>query len=153
MVITTVGAVGGGAGAAAGDGLGVAALGSSGVLPSVSRASMMKRTVGAGVVFHGASGRGVSEPVAVGALGVAVSLLRFLDLEPLEEEEDWWEEASNVIRVNGDDYPSGLLGEPTSLARVKVPGRANLDLVRVENGVLEEGEHLFLVVWQDVGRD
>jgi len=83
VVITTVGAVVGRGGAAAGDGLGVAALGACGVLASVSRASMMKRAVGAGGVFLGASGRGVSKPIAVGALGVAVRLPRFLDYEPL----------------------------------------------------------------------
>jgi len=44
---------------------------------------MMKRTVGAGGVLLGASGSGVSESIAGGALGVAVSLRRFLDLEPL----------------------------------------------------------------------
>jgi len=42
----------------------------------------MKRRVGAGVVFLGASGSSVSEMVAVGAWGVAVSLRRFFDLEP-----------------------------------------------------------------------
>jgi len=42
---------------------------------------MMKRTVGACGVFLGAEGRGVSKSVAVGTLGVAVSLRRFLDLE------------------------------------------------------------------------
>jgi len=74
---------GGGGGAATGDSLGVAALGAGGVLASMSRARMMKRTVGAGGVFLGVSGRGVSEIIAVGALGVAVSFRRFLDLEPL----------------------------------------------------------------------
>jgi len=44
---------------------------------------MVKCTVGAGGVLLGASGMGVSESVAVGALGVAVSLRRFLDHEPL----------------------------------------------------------------------
>jgi len=34
-------------------------------------------------VFLGASGMGVSEAVAVEVLGVAVSLRRFFDLEPL----------------------------------------------------------------------
>jgi len=82
-VVTPVGAKGGRGGAATGDGLGVAALGACGVLIYVSRARMMKRTVGAGGVFLGASGRGVSESVTVGALGIAVSLRRFLDFEPL----------------------------------------------------------------------
>ena len=63
MVVTRVGRVGRGGGAAAGDGLGVAALGALGVLASVSRSSMMKRTVWAGGVFLGASGRGVSESI------------------------------------------------------------------------------------------
>jgi len=44
---------------------------------------MMKGTVGAGGVFLGASGKGVSESVTVGTLGVAVSLHRFFNLEPL----------------------------------------------------------------------
>ena len=83
VVVTVVRAVGAGGGAAARDCLGVAALGAGGVLASVSRASMMKRTVGAGWVFQAASGRCVSKSVAVGALGVAVSLRRFLDLELL----------------------------------------------------------------------
>jgi len=44
---------------------------------------MMKGTVGAGGVFVGASGSGVSESITVAALGVAVSLRRFFDLELL----------------------------------------------------------------------
>jgi len=82
VVVIAVWAVGGGGGAAAEDGLGVAALGVCGVLASVSWACIMKRTVGAGGVLLGAWGSSVSESIAVGALGVAVSLRRFLDLEP-----------------------------------------------------------------------
>ena len=74
---------GGGGWAPAVDSLGVAALGAGGVLPSVSRASMMKRTVWGGGVFLGALGRGVSKSVAVGILGVAVSLRCLFDLEAL----------------------------------------------------------------------
>jgi len=40
---------------------------------------MMKRTVRAGGLFLGESGRGVSKSIAVGTRGVAVSLGRFLD--------------------------------------------------------------------------
>jgi len=83
VVIATVGAVGRGRGAAVGDGLGVASLGTGGVLAEMGRTSMMKRTIRAGGVFLGASGMGVSEPVTVGALGVTVSLGCFLDLESL----------------------------------------------------------------------
>ena len=83
MVITADWAVGRASGAAAIDYLGVAALGACGVLASVSRASMMKRTRGAGGVFLSASGKGVSELIAVGALGLAVRLWCFLNLEPL----------------------------------------------------------------------
>jgi len=61
---------------------------------------MMKRTVEAGGVLLGASGMGVSESVAVGTLGVAVSLLRFLDLEPFREEDEGGEEDRNVLGVN-----------------------------------------------------
>jgi len=61
-------------------------------------------------MFLGASGVGVSEMVAVEALGVAVSLRHFLDFEPLREEEEGREEDGNVIGVNGDNHRSGLLG-------------------------------------------
>jgi len=81
VVIITVGAVRGRCGKPVRNGFGVTTLGAGEALPSVSRASMMKRTVGAGGMFLGASGRGVSKLVAVGTLGVAVSLHRFLDLE------------------------------------------------------------------------
>jgi len=46
---------------------------------------MMQRRIGTGVVFLGASGRGVSKAVAVGAFGIAVSLCPFLALKPLGE--------------------------------------------------------------------
>jgi len=114
---------------------------------------MMKRTIRAGGVFLGASGMGVSESIAIGTLGVAVSLGRFLDLEPLGEEEEGGEEDGNVVGVNGDNHRSGLLGEPNSSALVKVPGRANRDLLRVVDGFLDEVEQLFVVVWEDVGWD
>ena len=83
MVITAVWAVWGGGGASAGDDLEVSALGVCGVLASVGRASMMKRTVGAGGMFLGTSVSSLSESIAVDALGVGVSLRRFLDLDPL----------------------------------------------------------------------
>ena len=54
-----------------------------GVLTSVSRASIMKGTVGAGRVFLGALGRSVSKLIAVGTLGVSVSLYHFFNLEAL----------------------------------------------------------------------
>jgi len=44
---------------------------------------MMKCAIGASWVFLGVSGMGVYEAVAVEALGVSVSLGRFLDLDPL----------------------------------------------------------------------
>jgi len=114
---------------------------------------MMKRTIQAGGVLLDASGMGVSESITVGALGVAVSLGRYLDLEPLGEEEEGGEEDGNVVGVNGDNHRSGLLGEPNSSALVKVPGCANRDLFRVADGFLDEVEQLFVVVWEDVGWD
>ena len=83
VVVTRVGAVGGGGWAAAGDGLGVAALGAGWVLACVSCPSMMKGTGRAGGMFQGVSGRGVSKWVAVGRLGISVSLRGFLDLARL----------------------------------------------------------------------
>jgi len=103
----------------------------------MSRASMVKPTIGVCGVFLGASGSGVSEPIAVGTLGVAVSLPCFLDLESFREEEYCWEENRNVVGVNGEDDWSGLLCKPNSSALVKVPGRANLDRVPFEDGVCE----------------
>ena len=55
--------------------------------------------------------------------------------------------------VNRDDHRSGLLCEPSSSALIKVEGRANLDRPCIEDGVLDKGEELFFVVWEDVGRD
>jgi len=83
VVVAAVGAVGRGSGAATGNGFGVAAFTAGGVVAPVHCASMMKYATGASWVFLGASGMGVSEVVAVEALGVAVSLRRFLHLEPL----------------------------------------------------------------------
>ena len=64
---------------------------------------VVKRTVGAGGVFLGASGIGVSESVAVGALGVAVGLRSLLDFETPPEEEERGSEDGNVVGVNGDN--------------------------------------------------
>jgi len=113
----------------------------------------MKRTIEAGGVILGASGKGVSESIAVGALCVVVSLRRLFELEPLGEEAGGWEDDRNVVGVNGDDHRSGLLCEPNSSALVKVPGRANLDRVPVEDRGFEESDQVFVVVWEDVGRD
>jgi len=44
---------------------------------------MLKCAIGASRVFLGALGMGVSKAVAVKGLGVAVSLRRFIDFEPL----------------------------------------------------------------------
>ena len=87
MVETTVGAVGGGDWAAARDGPGVVSLGAGGVLASVCRTSMVKRTERAGGVGLLASLRGVAEAVAVVALGVPVGVDGLFDLEPFREEE------------------------------------------------------------------
>ena len=151
MVVTTVGGVGRGRRAAAGDGLGVAALGGGGVLAYVSRASLMKRTVGAGGVFLGAPGRSVSKSVAVGTLGVPASLRCFLDPEWFEEKEEGWEEDGNVVGVDSDTHRSVLLGAPSSSVLVKEPRRANRDLFRVVDGFLDEVEELFVVISEHIG--
>jgi len=104
VVLTRDRAEGWGGGAAAGDGLGVGALGARGVLASVSQASMMKRTVGTCGMLQVHRGDHMSESVAIGLLGVAVSLRRFLDLESFGEEEEGWEEDGNVVGVNGHDH-------------------------------------------------
>jgi len=114
---------------------------------------MMKRTIRAGGVLLGAAGMGVSESVAVGTLGVEVSLGRFLDLEPLREEEQGGDEGGNVVGVNGDNHRGGLIGEPNSAALVKVPGRANRDLLPIADGFLDEVEQLLVVVREDLGWD
>jgi len=78
VVVTAVGA-------AVGDGLGMAAFGAGGLLASVSRASMLKWTVGERGVFLGALGRGVSKLIAVCTLGVVVSLRLFSTLRHFEK--------------------------------------------------------------------
>jgi len=147
VVVAAIGALGGGGRTASGDGLGVVAVGACGVLTPVGCASMMKRTKGTGGVLLGASGIGVSESVAVGALGIAVGLRSLLDFETPREEEEGWGKVGNVVRVNGDNHRSGLLGKPSSSVLVKVPGRANCDRLCVVDGILDESEELFVVLW------
>ena len=88
MVAATVGAVGGGGWAAARDGPGVAPPGAGGVLAPVCRMSMVKRTEGARGVGLLASLGGVSEAVAVVALGVPVGVDDFFDFEPFRQQEE-----------------------------------------------------------------
>ena len=134
MVATAVGTVGGGGWAAARDGPGVASLGTSGVLASMGRTSMVKRTEGArGVGLLAALG-GVAEAVAVVALGVPISVDGFLNLKPFREEEEGREEFLYVIGVDGDNHRSRLFGYSSSSVLVKVPGRTDLDRFRVEDG-------------------
>jgi len=108
---------------------------------------MMKGTIGAGGVFLGTSGIGLSESVTVGAFGVAVALCSLFAFETPREEEEGWGKNRNVVGVNGDNHRSGLLGTPSSSVLVKGPGRANHDRLCVVNGVLDESEELFVVLW------
>jgi len=107
----------------------------------------MKRTKGAGGGFLGVSGMGVSESVAVGALGIAFGLCRLFDFETPREEEEGWGKDGNLVGVNGDNHRSGLLGKPSSVVLVKVPGRADHDRLCVVDGILDESEELFVVRW------
>jgi len=83
VVVAAVRPMGGGGGTSAGNGLRVVAFGAGGVLGAVSCATIMKCAIGASWEFLCASGMAVSEAITVEALGVAVCLHRFLDLEPL----------------------------------------------------------------------
>jgi len=80
VVITTVAAMGGRGRATGWDWLIVSAPGTGGILASVSRASMMKRTNGARGVDGGASLMGVSVSPAVSTLGVSGGGERKFDL-------------------------------------------------------------------------
>jgi len=46
-----------------------------------------------------------------------------------------------------------MLCEPNSSALVKVPGRANRDLLFVVDGFLDEVKELVVGTWEDVGWD
>ena len=153
MVTATVGAVGGGGRAASRDGPGVSPLGAGGVLTSVSRTSMVKRTEGARGVGLLASLGGVAEAVAVVALGVSVGVDGFFDLEFFREEEEGREELLYVVGVDGDNHRSRLFGYSSSSVLVKVPGRTDLHRFRVEDGRFEEGKQLVVVVGEDVNGD
>ena len=56
-----------------------------------------------------------------------------------------------MVGVDGDNHRSGLLGKPSSLVLVKIPGRANRDRFRVMDGYFEEVEEVVFVIWEDVG--
>ena len=98
-------------------------------------------------MFLGASGMGVSELVAGGALGIAVDLCSLFDFETPRGEEEGWGKDGNVVGLNGDSHRSGLLGKPSSSVLVKVPGRANRDRLCIVDGLFDEREELFVVVW------
>jgi len=100
----------------------VPAPGAGGILPSVSRTSMVKRTNGARGVDGGASLMGMSVSPAVLTLGGSGGGGGKLDLEFLREDEDPCCEGRNVLGVDGNNHRSGLLGCPRISARVKVPG-------------------------------
>ena len=77
---------------------------------------------------------GVTEAVAVVALGVPVGVDGLFDLETFREEEEGWAEFLYVVGVDGDNHRSGLFGYSNSSVLVKVPGRTDLDCFRVEDG-------------------
>ena len=133
MVAATVRAVGGRGGAAARDWLGVAALWAGGVLASLCRTSMVKRTKGARWVGLLATLGDMPEAVAIVALGVSVGVDGFFNLEPLREEEDRREYALYVVGVDRDNHRSHLFGYTRSSVLVKVPGRTDLDCFRVKD--------------------
>ena len=134
MVAATVGAVGGGGWAVARNGPQVSSLRAGGVLASMGRTSMVKRTEGARGGGLLASLGGMAEAVAVVALGVVVGVDGFLNLQPFQEEKDGREEFLYVVGVDGDNHRSRLFGYSSSSVLVKIPGRTDLDRFRGEDG-------------------
>jgi len=104
------------------DWLVVSAPGAGGILRSVSRASMMKRTDGTRGVGCGASLMSVSVSPAVSTLGGSGGGEGKLNLAFLRENDDTGGEGGNVLGVDGENNRSDLLGAPRIAARVKVPG-------------------------------
>ena len=121
-VVTAVTAMGGRVRATGWDWLVVSAPGAGGILTSVSRASMMKRTNGARRVCGGASLMGASVSPAVSAVGGSGCGEGKFNLAFLREADDACGEGGNVLGVDSDNHRSGLLGAPRISARVKVPG-------------------------------
>jgi len=122
VVITAVAAMGGRGPATGWDWLIVSAPGAGGILTSVSRASMMKRTNGARGVGGWASLMGVSGSPTVSTLGDSGGGEGMFDLAFLREDDDLRCEGRYILGVNSDNHRSGLLGLPRISARVKVPG-------------------------------
>lgn len=118
MVVTRVGAVRGGGGAAVGDGHGVAALGTSGVLASVGPASLMKRTVGAGRMFLGASGFGRSEGFSACA-GDSTSVVDLCYEAFGEEGVGVYQSGGSDVREGGSDASASVCGVSFLLAAKK----------------------------------
>ena len=119
----------------------------------MGRTSMVKRIEGTRRVGLLAALGGVAEAVAVIALGVSVGVDGFLNLEPFGEEEEGRQEFLYVVGVDGDNHRSRLFGYSRSSVLVKVPGRTNLDRFRVEDGGIEEGKQLVVVLVEDVNGD
>jgi len=121
VVVTPVAAMGGPGRATEWDWLIVSAPGAGGILTSVSRASMMKRTEWARQVGGGGSLMGVSVSPAVLTLGGSVGGVGKFDLALLGKDENRRCESGNVLGVDGDNHRSGLLGCSRISARVKLP--------------------------------
>jgi len=100
----------------------VSAPGAGGILTSVSRASMMKRTKGTRGVGGGASLMSVSVSPVVSTLAGSGGGEGKFDLVFRGEDDNTRGEGGNVLGVDGDNHRSGLLGAPRISARVKVPG-------------------------------
>jgi len=83
---------------------------------------MMKRSNGARWVSCGASLMGVSVSPTVSTLGGSLGREGKFDLAFLREDEGPRSEGRYMLRVDGDNHQSGLLGAPRTSVRVKVPG-------------------------------
>jgi len=121
-VVTAVAAMGGRGRGIGWDWLIVSAPGAGGILTSVRRASMVKRTDGARWVGGRASLMSVSVSPTVLKLGGLVGREGKFNLVLLREDEDSGGEGRYVLRVDGDNNRSGVLGAPRISVRVKVPG-------------------------------
>ena len=106
-------------------------------MASLVRASIMKCTVRAALVFLGATWTSVSLSIPVAAPCVAVSLGRFLDLEALGKDEAGCDEGGNLFGVHRDNHQSCLLGKPRISVLVKIPGGANRGLPRFVDNLLK----------------
>ena len=137
VVVPTVGAVGGGGGAAIGDGADVAIFGAGGVGAAVLRFPVVESADRADGVVVLAYWGGVAVPLTVAATGGFVGGVGDFDLPLTREKENVGAYLPSFLGGGGDHHRGGVLEGAGVRVRVKKAGGSDCKAFGIEDGCLE----------------